>query len=232
MDVFSRLDFLSVSLKSIGLCSLFDKEPFVKSELEKLWKFNTYLKLELSWDQVKYYLSVSANHDFYCTVIRSKWNEISLENFNNTELENMKKILRLLLMNANSENTKRRRASLGPARKHSADELERMLVDIEESHVEQNRKVKLIIPKNQVLISELVNAAKACFLYEDRQGVKEEPLLDYCKIMDLVSSLLHGMTMDEEVLKFCPGLIGSMLELLRLDIGSESSCITKILDLT
>lgn len=136
MDVYSRLDFLSVSLKSISLYLLFDKEPFVKSEIEKMWKFNTYLKLDLSWDQVKYYLSISANTDFYCTVIRSKWNEISLENFNNTELESMKKILRLLFMNANSENTKRRRASLGPARKHSADELERMMVDIEESHIE------------------------------------------------------------------------------------------------
>lgn len=77
----------------------------------------------------------------------------------------------------------------------------------------------------------MVNAAKACFIYEDRQGQKEELALDYCKIMDLVSSILHGMVMDEEVLKFCPGLIGSMLELLRLDIGSESSCITKVLDL-
>lgn len=148
MDVYSRLDFLSVSLKSISLYSLIDKEPFVKNELDKLWKFNTYLKLELSWDQVKYYLSVSANTDFYCTVIRSKWNEISLESFNNTELESMKKILRLLLMNANSENTKRRRASLGPARKHSADELEKILVDIEDSQIDQNLKVKLIIPKN------------------------------------------------------------------------------------
>jgi hypothetical protein len=68
-------------------------------------------------------------------------------------------------------------------------------------------------------------------MYEDRHGQKDELALDYCKIMDLVSSLLHGLKMDEEVLKFCPGLIGSMLELLRLDIGSESTCLSKVLDL-
>lgn len=48
--------------------------------------------------------------------------------------------------------------------------------------------------------------------------------------MDLASSILNSLTLDEEVLKFSPQLITSILELLRVDMGCEMSSIPKILD--
>ena len=146
-DVYARLDILSISMKASSLYSMIEKEQFIKVELDKLWQFNVQIKQDLSWDKVKYFLSISANSDFYCTVIRSKWNEISLQSFNLQELNKMKKILRLLLMNINQENVKRRRVSLSSTRKHSADQLERMMDEIEESNLER-KKVKFIMPKN------------------------------------------------------------------------------------
>lgn len=228
-DVFPRLDFMSVTMKATSLYSILEKETFVKKEIENMWQFNTLHKWELSWDKVKYFLSIPANSDLYCTVIRSKWNQITLDEFNLVELNKMKKILRLLLLNINQENVRRRRVSLSLRRKHSADELEKMIDQIEGANM-HSRKVKLISPKNQVLIGEIINAVKACFLYEDRNSQSETIGNDYARIMDLASSILNSLSLNKEMLKFSPQLITSIIELLRVDMGCEMAAIPKILD--
>lgn len=77
------------------------------------------------------------------------------------------------------------------------------------------------------MITEIINAIKACFIYEDK-NLGATATQNYTTIMELVCNLLMANT-EGEVLMYSPELINSILELLRLDIGAESSIITKVL---
>ena len=42
-----------------------------------------------------------------------------------------------------------------------------MIEEIDESN-QDVKKLKLVIPRSQIFIGEIINAAKACFMFEDR----------------------------------------------------------------
>lgn len=222
-DYVTRQRHFSCFLKAISTYFIYNEEYILKEafkQTEIYAAYNTEFEYKFSWEQVYFLMSVEAPPEFHCTVIRSKWNQTSREDADNPGLKSMKNILQQLLVRANYSLNRDQLGAHG-------EEIEQLL---EEQAVESNGQRKLIVAKSQGLITEIVNAVKACFLFEDKHTAGGSQN-SYIKIMELVCSLLQNH-MSGDVVTFSPELINSILELLRLDIGSDSHTIKSILDIT
>ena len=233
-DFRTRLSHYSVFLKSSCLYAATKNETYAKSALKTLKSFNTNTRFTLPWKSMKLMLSLpEGTPDFHCTVIRSKWSQLSQENFDFDELKKMKEILQKLMVNLNSSYIKHRRRSISATRKESAEHLERFFESATEASSASTTALnsrKLITPTSETLIAEIINAIKACYLFEERNAHINSSENDYSRILELVSSLLLHMKHQDDHLAFSPVLLNSVLDLVRVGIATDHSAIPKILD--